>query len=119
VDGVSEPLQDVLTPFIRVLIILALLPLYISRVVAHWHLEFLNVDLGLLQGMLNGLKLLRGRIQVSSRQSNHPQTRQGFSGILELCLLEHRVLAEPATLGEGVKLVIFPILFNKKFEISA
>ena len=101
------------------LIILAFLPLYISSVVAHWHLEFLNVDLGLLQGMLDGLKLLRGRVQVSSGQRNHPQAREGFSGILELCLLKDRVLAKDATLGQGVKFVIFPILFNKKFEISA
>ena len=58
-DSVPEPLQDVLAPVIRVLIILAFLPLNISSVVAHWDLEFLNVDLGLMQGMLDGLKFLR------------------------------------------------------------
>lgn len=78
-DGVPEPLQCIITPVIRVLVILTFLLLNISSVVAHWDLEFLNIQLGLLQGMLNGLKLLRGRIQVSSGQRNHPQTREGFS----------------------------------------
>ena len=61
-DGVPEPLNYNLMLVLRVFILLALLLPPISGVVAHWDLEFLNIDLGLLQGVLDGFKLLGSRV---------------------------------------------------------
>lgn len=77
-DGVPEPLNYNLVLVLRVLILLTLLLSPIGGVVAHWDLEFLNIDLGLLQGVLDGFKLLGSRVQVSPGERNQPQACESF-----------------------------------------